>query len=237
MTMPPLSDDVGPLSGGAGSPNVDGSSTVDRRRLIPATDVLLAGPELAAAADRLGRQVVKQAVVAAQDRARRGDIAPEAIAAAAIDALPAHATSLQRVVNATGVIIHTNLGRAPLSAAARDALAVAADATDVEFALATGLRARRGRGALEALAAMVPDAQAVHVVNNNAAALLLCALALSQGREIIISRGELVEIGDGFRIPDLLTLGRSATARGRHHQPVCPASTMPTPSGRRPGSS
>jgi len=179
----------------------------DPRRLIPPTDVLLARPELVAAAGRLGRAVVKQAVVAAQVRARRGDIGPDEIAAVAIDALPEHATSLRPVVNATGVIIHTNLGRAPLSAAARDALTLAAGATDVEFSLATGERARRGRGALAALAAAVPDAQAVHIVNNNAAALLLCALVLSQGREIIVSRGELVEIGDGFRIPDLLVSG------------------------------
>src|SRR5690242_17874312 len=90
-------------------------SGADPRRRIPATDALLAVPELAAAADRLGRAVVKQAVVAAQAQARRGDIAPEQVAAVAIDALPSHATSLVRVVNATGVIIHTNLGRAPLS--------------------------------------------------------------------------------------------------------------------------
>src|SRR6185369_8007414 len=74
-----------------------------------------------------------------------------------------------------------------------------------EFDLATGERARRGRGALAALADAVPLAPAVHVVNNNAAALLLCGLALARDREIIVSRGELVEIGDGFRIPDLLT--------------------------------
>jgi len=76
-----------------------------------------------------------------------------------------------------------------------------------EFDLATGTRARRGRGALTALGQAVPGAEAVHVVNNNAAALLLCALALAPGREIVISRGELVEIGDGFRIPELLAAG------------------------------
>jgi L-seryl-tRNA(Ser) seleniumtransferase len=108
------------------------------------------------------------------------------------------------VINATGVIVHTNLGRAPLSTTARAALVEAAGATDVEFDLHTGQRARRGRGTVAALAEAVPAAGDVHVVNNNAAALLLCALALAPGREIILSRGEMVEIGDGFRIPELL---------------------------------
>jgi len=180
-------------------------STEDARRRIPATDALLAVPELAAAADRLGRQIVKDTISRAQDRARRGEIAPAEVADLAIATLPGYATSLRHVVNATGVIVHTNLGRAPLSDAAREALAIAAGATDVEFELTSGKRARRGRGALAALAAAVPDAEAVHVVNNNAAALLLCGLALARDREIVVSRGELVEIGDGFRIPDLLT--------------------------------
>src|SRR5262249_46287003 len=130
MTIPPLSGAPEPLSSPV-SPPVSGPSPAsgpgspDPRRLIPPTDVLLAMPELAAAAGRLGRRVVKQAVVAAQGRARRGDIAPSAVAADALAALPTHSTSLRRVINATGVIIHTNLGRAPLSEAARDALAVA----------------------------------------------------------------------------------------------------------------
>src|SRR5439155_9630032 len=114
------------------------------------------------------------------------------------------AASLTPVINATGVLLHTNLGRAPLSAAARDAVQAAAGCTDIEFDLAAGARGRRGRAALAALAAAVPAAEAVHVVNNNAAALVLAATALAAGREIVISRGELVEIGDGFRIPDLL---------------------------------
>jgi L-seryl-tRNA(Ser) seleniumtransferase len=80
----------------------------------------------------------------------------------------------------------------------------ASGATDVEFDLATGRRARRGRGALAALAQAVPAAGGVHVVNNNAAALLLTAMTLAPGREIVVSRGELIEIGDGFRIPELL---------------------------------
>jgi L-seryl-tRNA(Ser) seleniumtransferase len=118
--------------------------------------------------------------------------------------LPERPASLRRVINATGVVLHTNLGRAPLSAAAVDAVAAAAGYTDVELDLATGRRARRGRGALDALRAAVPAAGAVHLVNNGAAALVLAATVLAAGREIVISRGELVEIGDGFRLPDLL---------------------------------
>ena len=120
-------------------------------------------------------------------------------------ALPARATTLRPVINATGVLLHTNLGRAPLSRAACDALLAAAGCTDVEFDLASGTRARRGRGVISALARAVPAAGAVHVVNNNAAALVLAATALAAGKEIVVSRGELVEIGDGFRLPDLLT--------------------------------
>ena len=100
--------------------------------------------------------------------------------------------------------MHTNLGRAPLSDAAVDAVVTAAGATDVELDLATGRRGHRGRGTLAALAAAVPDAEAVHVVNNGAAALALVTCALAAGREVVVARGEMVEIGDGFRIPELL---------------------------------
>ncbi|GDY31865.1 L-seryl-tRNA(Sec) selenium transferase [Gandjariella thermophila] len=184
----------------------------DPRRRIPRVDAVLADPRLAAVTGSLGRALVKDAVVRAQQRARAGEIAPEEVVDTAVALLPARATGLRPVINATGVLVHTNLGRAPLSTAAREAVCAASGATDVEFDLATGRRARRGRGALAALAEAVPEAGDVHVVNNNAAALLLTALALAQGREIVISRGELVEIGDGFRIPELLA---SAGARLR----------------------
>jgi L-seryl-tRNA(Ser) seleniumtransferase len=184
----------------------------DPRRHIPRTDFLLAEPRLAKAQEILGRALVKEAVVASQRRARAGEIEPGQVAEDALAHLPQTASSLKPVLNATGVVVHTNLGRAPLSAAALDAVMAAGGSTDVEFDLALGQRARRGRGAMAALADAVPGAGGVHVVNNNAAALLLCALVLAQGREIVISRGELVEIGDGFRIPDLLA---SAGARLR----------------------
>jgi len=177
---------------------------VDSRRRIPRTDTLLAQPPFAEAVGRLGATRVKEAITAAQDRARRGEIAPEGVPDLAATLLPASATTLRPVINATGVLLHTNLGRAPLSAAARAALAVGAGSTDVEYDLATGHRARRGRGALAALRAACPAAEDVHIVNNNAAALVLAATTLASGREIIVSRGEMVEIGDGFRLPDLL---------------------------------
>ncbi|OLF17211.1 L-seryl-tRNA(Sec) selenium transferase [Actinophytocola xanthii] len=177
----------------------------DPRRRIPRTDLLLADPRLAKAAHDLGPALVKATVVDAQNRARAGEIDVDGIVEHAVAALPVVASTLRPVLNATGVVVHTNLGRAPLSAAALDAVRAAGGSTDVEFDLASGQRARRGRGALAALAEAVPAAEGVHVVNNNAAALLLCALALAPaGGEIVLSRGELVEIGDGFRIPELL---------------------------------
>ena len=176
----------------------------DPRRRVPRTDVLLADPRLAEAERVLGRALVKSIVAQAQQRARAGEIEPEQVAEHAVAALPVSAASLRSVINATGVVVHTNLGRAPLSQAALDAVLTAGGATDVEFDLVSGRRARRGRGALAALARAVPAAGGVHVVNNNAAALLLTAMTLAPGKEIVLSRGELVEIGDGFRIPELL---------------------------------
>lgn len=176
----------------------------DARRLVPRTDTVLADPRLAAAELRLGRALVRDVVHRAQQQVRDGRLNPARVADAAVASLPPLAATLTRVLNATGVLLHTNLGRAPLSAAARDAVAAAAGCTDLEFDLGSGTRGRRGAAMLAALARAVPDAQAVHVVNNNAAALVLAATALAAGREIVVSRGELIEIGDGFRLPELL---------------------------------
>ncbi|MCQ4042682.1 L-seryl-tRNA(Sec) selenium transferase [Streptantibioticus rubrisoli] len=182
----------------------NGTGPPDPRRRLPRTDAVLADPRLVAAAERLGRRVVKSAVVQAQDRARRNDIAAADVADTAVRTPPATAAALRPVINATGVLLHTNRGRAALSEAARQAILAASGHTDVEFDLVTGERAARGRSAVAALLGQVPAAQAAHVVNNGAAALVLAATALAQDREIIVSRGELVEIGDGFRLPDLL---------------------------------
>jgi len=179
-------------------------SAEDVRRRVPRTDVALADPRLVDAAGRLGAAVVKSAVRRAQDLARTGALPPEAVVDAAVQALPQRTTSLRPVLNATGVVLHTNLGRAPLSPSAVEAVRTAAGYVDVEYDVADGSRARRGQGALAALREAVPDAQDVLVVNNGAAALVLATTALAAGREVIVSRGEMVEIGDGFRLPDLI---------------------------------
>jgi len=176
--------------------------TGDPRRSVPRTDAVLAEPPLAAAAVRLGRDLVRSAVQAAQQRVRDGDLQPADVVPAVLAGLPGTAGSLRPVLNATGVLVHTNLGRAPLSPAAVEAVVAASGTTDVELDLGTGRRGPRGEGALSALLAAVPAAEAALVVNNCAAALALVATAL--GGELIVARGELVEIGDGFRIPDLL---------------------------------
>src|SRR5690606_25540723 len=176
----------------------------DPRRHVPRTDEVLADPRLVAATARLGPTLVKQAVRGALEQCRAGALSPDTVADAAVADLPASATSMRPVVNATGVVVHTNLGRAPLSTAAVEAVGVAAGATDVELSLASGRRDRRGRGTLRALTEAVPAAGGVHVVNNGAAALGLVTLALAAGREVVVARGEMVEIGDGFRIPELL---------------------------------
>jgi L-seryl-tRNA(Ser) seleniumtransferase len=147
---------------------------------------------------------VKSVLAGVQERARRGEVAPGDVVERTLAELPETASALRPVVNATGVLLHTNLGRAPLSAAARTAVLAASGTTDVELDLASGARAKRGRSALDALLRRVPAAQAAHIVNNGAAALVLAATALARGKEIVVSRGELVEIGDGFRLPDLL---------------------------------
>jgi L-seryl-tRNA(Ser) seleniumtransferase len=174
----------------------------DPRRRVPATDAVLADPLLADALERLDREVVKAAVRDAQQQVREGLLAPEAVAQ--LVAATLRPTSIRSVLNATGVVLHTNLGRAPLAPGAVAAIEAAAGYCDVEFDLADGSRARRGRGALAALAAAVPAAEDVLIVNNGAAALLLAVTTLAAGREVLVSRGELIEIGDGFRLPDLI---------------------------------
>ena len=111
--------------------------------------------------------------------------------------------ALRRVLNATGVLVHTNLGRAPLAPAALDRIADASGYSNLEYDLSSGSRGSR-QDHLAPLLRRLTGAEAAIVVNNNAAAMLLALAALAEGREVVVSRGELIEIGDGFRIPDVL---------------------------------
>ncbi|ORV54064.1 L-selenocysteinyl-tRNA(Sec) synthase [Mycolicibacter engbaekii] len=177
----------------------------DPRRAIPRTDALLMLPPVRAARARLGEHVVRGVVRDAQDQARRGELTPEDVEKAVLESLSrCRATALRPVLNATGVVVHTNLGRAPLSAAATEALLAASGYVDVELDLATGARSARGVAARAALVAACPAAEDSLVVNNGAAALVLATTALAAGREVVVSRGELIEIGAGFRLPDLI---------------------------------
>ena len=180
-------------------------------RSIPSIEQLRQRPAILALEARYGRAAVVDAIRAEAAAARdRGDSSPDGIAVAdaiergAIERLAAEGPSLRRVINATGVIIHTNLGRAPLGRAATERVArLSAGYTNLEYDLERGARGRRDVHA-ERLLCRLTRAEAAVVVNNNAAATLLVLAAIANGREVIISRGELLEIGGGFRVPDVL---------------------------------
>jgi len=194
------------------------SEMTARLRELPSVDELLGRPRLVALAESAGRAVVTQVArsVLADLRARLlkgGSGAPdpsatsseviEAQVAAEVEALLA--PSLRRVINATGVILHTNLGRAPLAAAAAAAIAeTAVRYSNLEYDVATGERGKRDVHTSRLLSELA-GAEAAIVVNNNAAAVFLVLNTLAKGAEVIVSRGELIEIGDGFRIPDIMS--------------------------------
>ncbi|RJN31459.1 L-seryl-tRNA(Sec) selenium transferase [Nesterenkonia natronophila] len=177
----------------------------DPRRLIPGTDTLLARPHIRDASAGLSPHVLRHIITQTQQRARQGRLAPDQVETEVLSRLVSYRPStMRRVVNATGVVVHTNLGRAPLSEGAREAVAEAAGYVDVEIDLNTGRRSGRGGGARRALLAACPQAEDALIVNNGAAALALAAAALVGTNEVVISRGELVEIGAGFRLPELI---------------------------------
>ncbi|MCF4006870.1 L-seryl-tRNA(Sec) selenium transferase [Corynebacterium uropygiale] len=181
----------------------------DPRRHIPRTDALLQHPALVPWLDSVDAVRVRGEIRRAQDRARRGECAPEEVAAEVARSLrhvAEHPSGWRPVINATGVVVHTNLGRAALSEAAQRALVDAAGPVPVEMDMRRGVRSRqRGAEAREALLDACPAAEDALVVNNGAAALLLSTAALAgPGAELIISRGELIEIGAGFRLPELI---------------------------------
>jgi len=189
---------------------------VDPRRGLPSVDQAMQWPELQALVGAHGRPAVLRALRLALDELRGGaasspDGVDEAIRGiagqVAARVLAAGRPSLRRVVNATGVVVHTNLGRAPLSheAAARVA-DIASSYCNLEYDLDRGERGDREAHAEARLRALL-SVEATVVVNNCAAAVLLAVNTLAEGREVLVSRGELVEIGGSFRIPDVLRKG------------------------------
>jgi len=172
--------------------------------------VLLAHPTVAASAASLGRAPVLGAVRRVLDSTRRAASGGEPVPG--VDQLAAMVTAdldsragrrMRAVINATGVVLHTNLGRAPLSEAAVAAIVEASGYSTVEYDLAAGTRGRRGAAA-EALLREVTGAPAALVVNNAAGALLLALGGLARDREVVVSRGQLIEIGGEFRLPAIM---------------------------------
>jgi L-seryl-tRNA(Ser) seleniumtransferase len=179
-------------------------------RQLPSVDELLASEAGRGLERRHGRALSTRAARRAVAEARREllegaregvEVGREALEAALADeARP----GLRRVINATGVVLHTNLGRAPLAPQAVERLREVAEGyCSLEYDFATGERGSR-HAELEPLLCELTGAEAALVVNNNAGAVLLALSALAQGREVVVSRGELVEIGGGFRIPDVM---------------------------------
>ena len=190
-------------------------------RQIPSVDELLAQPRLAALAGRVERsllvEVIRTALAELRSRiageANLGGRSEAALLVADSAALESHihamverllAHSLQQVINATGVILHTNLGRAPLPEAVADEFRnTATRYSNLEYDLEAGERGKRDVHT-SAMLERLTGAEAAIVVNNCAAAVLLVLAALARGGEVIVSRGELIEIGDGFRIPEIM---------------------------------
>lgn len=180
-------------------------------RDLPSVEQLLQTPRLADLVTRFGRPLALDAVRFSLDEAR--DAAKSGVDLPPRDSLVSRAEAildewtrptLQPVVNATGVILHTNLGRAPMSRAALDAMTLAARGySNLEFDLSTGKRGSRTVHA-EALLQKLTGAESALVVNNNAGAVLLVLSALAKGKRVVIARTQLVEIGGSFRVPDVM---------------------------------
>jgi L-seryl-tRNA(Ser) seleniumtransferase len=184
-------------------------------RQIPAVDQLLLRPTIGGWVALTSREFVvaeiQKVLQGIRDAVRSGsleaaaDINPETIEATLVDHLQGRLRSnLRTVVNATGVILHTNLGRAPMSAAAQKTLSAFSTAyTNLEYDIGTGQRSHRDK-LIDDLLREIIGCESATVVNNNAAAVFLILNTLASGKEVIVSRGELVEIGGSFRIPDIM---------------------------------
>ena len=169
-----------------------------RLRDLPSVDELVRGLD-----DTLAVAAARDLLERAREEIRAGSDPGDLPARLQESLAAARRPTLRRVLNATGVIVHTNLGRAPLPGAALDRVREAAGYSNLEYDLSSGARGSR-QDHLAPLLRRLTGAEAAIVVNNNAAAMLLALAALAEGREVVVSRGELIEIGDGFRIPDVL---------------------------------
>ena len=173
-------------------------------RDLPSVDELVRDERLAGEPHELAVGAARSVLERAREDIRAGRDPGEIVESVLAELAEARRPSLRRVLNATGVLVHTNLGRAPLAAAALErVIEVGSGYSNLEYDLARGERGSR-QDHLAPLLARLTGAEAALVVNNNAAAVLLALAALAEGREVVVSRGELIEIGDGFRIPDVL---------------------------------
>jgi L-seryl-tRNA(Ser) seleniumtransferase len=197
----------------------------DARRQLPSVSALLESKGVRALLERAPRSVVVDAIRSSIDVARNGSTPRDDAEWLAVitDAVTlAQRASLRRVINATGVVLHTNLGRAPLATAAIQAIAMTAGGySNLEYDVDGGARGSRYDHCASLLCELTGAGGAL-VVNNNAAALVLVLNTLANGREVIISRGELVEIGGSFRVPDIMersgaTLLEVGTTNRTHH--------------------
>jgi L-seryl-tRNA(Ser) seleniumtransferase len=174
-------------------------------RDLPSVDELARDERLAGEPPALAVEAARAALARAREEIRAGHDPGDLGERAVHELAASRAPSLRRALNATGVIVHTNLGRAPLPAAALErALEVGRGYSNLEYDLAAGSRGSR-QDHVAAILRRLTGAEGALVVNNNAAAVMLALAALAEGREVLVSRGELIEIGDGFRIPDVLT--------------------------------
>ena len=173
-------------------------------RGLPSIDRLLADPRLAGEPRSLALAAARAGLDRARDEIRAGRDPGDPVELAVAELTSVRRPSLRRVLNATGVLVHTNLGRAPLAEAAlARVVEVGGGYSNLEYDLDAGARGSR-QDHLAGLLGRLTGAEAALVVNNNAAAVLLALAALAEGRDVLVSRGELIEIGDGFRIPDVL---------------------------------
>jgi L-seryl-tRNA(Ser) seleniumtransferase len=173
-------------------------------RDLPSVDSMLADPRLAAEPHALVVEAARAALEQARAEIRSGRDPGDPVELCLAELAAARRPSLRRVLNATGVLIHTNLGRAPLAAAALERVVeVGGGYSNLEYDLLRGARGSRQEHLVE-LVRRITGAEGALVVNNCAAAVMLALAALAEGREVLVSRGELIEIGDGFRIPDVL---------------------------------